>query len=287
MSASTIAGRNLLVAIAVSTVCAVAQAQTPPKQVVKPPVAQAWIDVATFSGFPMGGGMGGQGMMGTTLGALMGGGKNATAEFGYTQIGTAGRWMDVTLYTSRNTSLAEALQAVPAGTTARTDAQAADPGEAEAAAARRRARTSPRIGTTSRPRASSSCTGVAPRRSGPDSPRSSISRRRRWPSSASSSSRAARRSAARTRTSAGRCGRARSTSAPCPPAPRSPGSTRSRARACRRASSSTIPAAQDLMPEIKLRQTDKGSFIAARVERHPDRARLFPRQHGQRARART
>jgi len=32
MSASTIAGRNLLVAIAVSTVCAVAQAQSPPKQ---------------------------------------------------------------------------------------------------------------------------------------------------------------------------------------------------------------------------------------------------------------
>jgi len=42
-----------------------------------------------------------------------GGGKNAKAEFGFTQTGTAGRWMDVTLYTSRNTSLAEALQAVP------------------------------------------------------------------------------------------------------------------------------------------------------------------------------
>ena len=117
MSASTIAGRNLLVAIAVSTVCAVAQAQSPPKQVVKPPVSQAWIDVATFSGFPMGGGMGGQGMMGATLGSLMGGGKNAKAEFGFTQTGTAGRWMDVTLYTSRNTSLAEALQAVPTATT--------------------------------------------------------------------------------------------------------------------------------------------------------------------------
>jgi hypothetical protein len=110
-------GRRNLIAIAVSTVCAVAQAQTPPKQVVKPPVSQAWIDVATFSGMPMGGGMGGQGMMGATLGSLMGGGKNAKAEFGNTQIGTAGRWMDVTLYTSRNTSLAEALQAVPTATT--------------------------------------------------------------------------------------------------------------------------------------------------------------------------
>ena len=110
-------GRRNLIAVAVSTVCAVAQAQTPPKQVVKPPVSQAWIDVATFSGFPMGGGMGGQGMMGATLGSLMGGGKNAKAEFGFTQTGTAGRWMDVTLYTSRNTSLAEALQAVPTATT--------------------------------------------------------------------------------------------------------------------------------------------------------------------------
>jgi hypothetical protein len=105
--------RSTLLATAVAGACT-ASAQTP-KQVVKAPVAQAWIDVATFSGLPMGGGMG-EGMMGATLGALMGGGRNNTAEFGYTQIGTAGRWMDVTLYTTRNPSLAEALQAVPAGT---------------------------------------------------------------------------------------------------------------------------------------------------------------------------
>jgi hypothetical protein len=84
------------------------------KQVVKPPVAQAWLDVATFSGLPMGGGMG-EGMMNATLGSLMGG-KSGKAEFGNTQVGVAGRWMDVTLYTSRNPSLAEALQAVPTGT---------------------------------------------------------------------------------------------------------------------------------------------------------------------------
>jgi len=105
---------SVIVAGAVAAACTAAQAQTPPRQVVKPPVSQAWIDVATFSGFPMGGGMG-QGMMNATLGSLMGG-KGARAEFGYTQIGTAGRWMDVTLYTSRNPNLAEALQAVPAGT---------------------------------------------------------------------------------------------------------------------------------------------------------------------------
>jgi hypothetical protein len=101
-----------LVAGAVCIACSPAQAET--KQVVKPPVAQAWIDVATFSGLPMGGGMG-EGMMGATLGALMGG-ASRKAEFGFTQAGVAGRWMDVTLYTSRNPSLAEALQGVPAST---------------------------------------------------------------------------------------------------------------------------------------------------------------------------
>jgi hypothetical protein len=47
----------------------------------------------------------------------MGGGKGATkAEFGNTQTGVTGRWMDVTLYTSRNPNLAEALQGVPDAT---------------------------------------------------------------------------------------------------------------------------------------------------------------------------
>jgi hypothetical protein len=96
-------------------VCAGAGAQTEPKQVVKPPISQAWIDVATFSGFGMGGGMG-QGMMNATLGSLMGGRNNTRAEFGNTQTGVAGRWMDVTLYTSRSPNLQEALQAVPAAT---------------------------------------------------------------------------------------------------------------------------------------------------------------------------
>jgi hypothetical protein len=119
MSATHAVGRSALLAFAVAAACSAAEAQTPPKQVVKPPVAQAWIDVATYSGFGMGGGMGGPGgggMMNATLGALMGGGKSAKAEFGYTQVGPAGHWMDVTLYTSRNPSLPEALQAVPAGT---------------------------------------------------------------------------------------------------------------------------------------------------------------------------
>jgi len=105
----------LVLAVAAAAAAAAAGAQPQPKQIVKPPVSQAWIDVATFGGMPMGGGMG-QGMANMTLGALMGGGKKATAEFGYTQLGTTGRWMDVTLYTSRNPNLAEALQGIPAGT---------------------------------------------------------------------------------------------------------------------------------------------------------------------------
>ena len=98
-----------------------APAQT---QVVKPPVSQAWIDVATFSGMGMPGmGMGGAGgagganpmaMMGSLLGGGSGGGGKNT--FGMTQAASAGRWVDVTLYTSRNPSLGEAVQAVPAGT---------------------------------------------------------------------------------------------------------------------------------------------------------------------------
>ena len=93
-----------------------AAAQTKaPQQVVKPPVAQAWIDVATFAGMgmPMGGGA--TGPMGM-LGSMFGGGAGAKNTFGMTQAASAGRWVDVTLYTSRNPSLAEALQAVPAGT---------------------------------------------------------------------------------------------------------------------------------------------------------------------------
>jgi hypothetical protein len=102
-------------AAAAAAIPAGAASPTEPRQVVKPPVSQAWIDVATFSGFNMGAGMG-QGMMNQTLGALMGGGKNPKAEFGYTQTGPAGRWMDVTLYTSRNPNLQQALQDVPQAT---------------------------------------------------------------------------------------------------------------------------------------------------------------------------
>ena len=85
----------------------------------KPPVAQGWIDIATFAapggmgamaGMMMGGGGGD-----TPLSALFGG-KKQSNQFGLTRAGGSGSYVDVTLRTSRNPSLAEALQAVPAGT---------------------------------------------------------------------------------------------------------------------------------------------------------------------------
>lgn len=82
---------------------------------VKPPQAQAWIDVATFSGMGMPGmGAGGMNPM-QALGGLFGGGGAAKNAFGHTVDGATGRWVDVTLLTRANPSLAEATQAVPAG----------------------------------------------------------------------------------------------------------------------------------------------------------------------------
>jgi hypothetical protein len=98
---------------------AVAQTTKGPTQVVKPPVSQAWIDVATFSGFGMPGmgpGAGGPSPMSMLGGAFGGGGQSARNTFGRTQSSSAGRWVDVTVSTTRNPALADALQSVPAGT---------------------------------------------------------------------------------------------------------------------------------------------------------------------------
>jgi len=88
-----------------------------PTQVVKPPVAQAWIDVATFGGMgmPMGlPGAGGSPM--AALGSLFGGSSGTGGNhFGQTQSMSPGRWVDVTLYTRNNPQLSEAQQTVPAG----------------------------------------------------------------------------------------------------------------------------------------------------------------------------
>ncbi len=90
------------------------------QQVVKPPVAQAWIDVATGAGFgmpgmggPGGGAAGAMSMIGGMFGRAMGGGGGN--RFGQTQTAPGGRWVDVTLTTRNNPQLGEAEQQVPVG----------------------------------------------------------------------------------------------------------------------------------------------------------------------------
>ena len=108
------ATRTAMAAATLAWLCAGAAAQ---QQVVKPPMAQAWIDVATFNGMgmPMGGMAGGATNPMAALGGLFGGGSGAKNSFGNTQTMSAGRWVDVTLYTRNNPQLSEALQSVPPG----------------------------------------------------------------------------------------------------------------------------------------------------------------------------
>ena len=112
--------------VAGSVVCSVtaalAQQSSAQHPADKPPISQAWIDIATFASPGMPGGMAGMmgGMMGgggggdTPLSTLMGGKKGGNS-FGRTRAGGSGSFMDVTLRTSRNPNLAEALQTVPEG----------------------------------------------------------------------------------------------------------------------------------------------------------------------------
>ncbi len=102
-------------AAALALACAAVQAQ--PAQVVKPPQAQAWIDVATFGGLgiPAGmAGMAGGGNPMAMIGSLFGRGSGGNT-FGQTQAMSPGRWVDVTLYTRQNPQLTEAQHSVPAG----------------------------------------------------------------------------------------------------------------------------------------------------------------------------
>ena len=109
-----IARSVMAIAVLVVGSLANAYAAKEKQQVVKPPVSQAWVDVATFSGMGMPGmGMGGGGMNPMAmLGGIFGGGVGKNT-FGNTETGLAGSWMDVTLYTRDNPNLNEAIQAVP------------------------------------------------------------------------------------------------------------------------------------------------------------------------------
>ncbi|MFO1330126.1 MAG: hypothetical protein U1F56_22450 [Rubrivivax sp.] len=100
-------------AIALLALAGAAPSLAQPRQEVKPPQAQAWIDVATFSGLglPMGGA--GANPM-AALGALFGrGGGERKVSFGMTQGGGSGRYVDVTLHSNLQPALARATQEVP------------------------------------------------------------------------------------------------------------------------------------------------------------------------------
>lgn len=93
-------------ALCALTPAALAQAQA---RSGKPPVAQAWIDVATFSGLEMPGG-GASGMFGGMFG-----GSAGKPTFLSTQTSSSGRYLDVTLASRNNPQLAQGKQDVPAG----------------------------------------------------------------------------------------------------------------------------------------------------------------------------
>lgn len=113
---STLARPTRRAVVLLLTAATAASAQQAAKPPAKPPVAQAWIDVATFSGLGAGpGGLAGGGNPLSALGSLFGGGGGGTVPFLSTQSGSGGRYLDVTLATRNNPQLAEGTQAVPAG----------------------------------------------------------------------------------------------------------------------------------------------------------------------------
>lgn len=107
--------------LAASATAQTKPAKPAPQQVVKPPIAQAWIDLATHqSDLPGMAGAMGQMMSGggmPSLGSLFGkSDKTRGNVFGQTQgmgFTGSGQWLDTSVYTRANKTLSEALQAVP------------------------------------------------------------------------------------------------------------------------------------------------------------------------------
>lgn len=103
---TTVAGALALVLHGAAAQAADAKKQ-PPEQIVKPPVAQLWMDVATFGGMGMPSG----GMMGM----LSGGALQGDNHFGNTRGMSTGRWLDIAFRTQLVPDGTSAKQAIPAG----------------------------------------------------------------------------------------------------------------------------------------------------------------------------
>jgi hypothetical protein len=102
--------RPLSLACATLTLCGTALAQTQ-TQVVKPPVAQYWMDVATMSMA----GMDEMPTLGGGLGAMMGVPGMGGASFGATRGMMPGRWLDLAVVTQRKPAGTDTTQAIPQG----------------------------------------------------------------------------------------------------------------------------------------------------------------------------
>ena len=103
--------QGLLGTTAALAFCTSGLAQT---QLLKPPVAQYWMDVATVSmagmdDMPTLGGMGG------ILGGMTGGPGMGGTNFGATHAMMPGRWLDLAVVTQRKPAGTEATQTIPAG----------------------------------------------------------------------------------------------------------------------------------------------------------------------------
>ena len=151
-------------------------------------------------------GMSPMSMMG---GGMLGGGPSKNS-FGMTQSASTGRWVDVTLYTSRNPTLGEATQAVPGGTQLAPTLKLVAPKVEKGPPPTPGDEWSSSSSTSGR-RARCICTGVAATRCAPDS-RAYLT----WPlpgrtNTASSLLRDVRRSVEPTLPLAARCGRTKST----------------------------------------------------------------------------
>ena len=91
--------------------CSVSLAQT---QVVKPPVAQYWMDVATISMAGMDD-MPDMGAMGGLMGGMTGMPGMGGVSFGATRGMMPGRWLDLAVRTQRKPAGTDAVQAIPPG----------------------------------------------------------------------------------------------------------------------------------------------------------------------------
>lgn len=97
-----------MLAAAASLVCNLGMAQT---QVVKPPIAHYWMDVATVS-MPGMNDMPDMGALGGLVGGMTGMGG---VSFGATRGMMPGRWLDLAVQTQRQPGGTEAIQAIPPG----------------------------------------------------------------------------------------------------------------------------------------------------------------------------